>query len=100
MKNKLASKSIEILGENVEILHEEFYQWNDTVNKTRQDYEETVHSLMPEKFEKKWGNNIKKKVSLYCGDNFICSLLVFILTYLFLLTHQVAKWNGILIQIN
>ena len=60
----MSSKSIEILGENVEILHEEVEQWNDTVNEMRQDYEETIHLLMTETFEKKWVNNIEKKGKL------------------------------------
>ena len=100
MKNKLASKSIEILGENVEILHEEFYQWNDTVNKTRQDYEETIHSLMTETFEKKWVNNIEKKGKLVWWKYFSLLTLGMSLTFLFLFTQQVATRNGILIQIN
>ena len=37
LKNKLASKSIDIFGKNVAILHEEVEKCNDTVNKTRQD---------------------------------------------------------------
>ena len=64
LKNGLVSKSIEILGENVVILHKEVEQWNDTVNEMRQDYEGTIHSLMPEIFEKKWVNNIEKKGKL------------------------------------
>ena len=93
LKNKLVSDSINILGDNVAILHEEFEQWNNAVNEMRPDYEETIHSLMPETFEKKWVKNIEKKVSLYGGNNFLCSLLVLILTSLFLLTHQVDTWN-------
>ena len=72
----MASESIKILGENVAILREEVEQWNDTVNKMRQDYEEKMHLLMPETFEKKWVNNIEKKVSLYGGNTFLCALLV------------------------
>ena len=53
LKNELASEYIKILVENIAMLHEEFEQWNDTVNKTRQYYEETIHLLMPETFEKK-----------------------------------------------
>ena len=37
LKNELASEYIKILVENIAMLHEEFEQWNDTVNKTRQD---------------------------------------------------------------
>ena len=47
LKNKLESKYIDILGDNFAILQEEVEQWNDNVNKMRQDYEETIHSLMP-----------------------------------------------------
>ena len=100
LKNELASEYIKILVENIAMLHEEFEQWNDTVNKTRQDYEETIHLLMPEIFEKKWVKNIDKKVSLYGGNNFLCSILVLLLTCLFILKHQVSTWNSILIQIN
>ena len=100
VKNELESKYIKILGENFAILHEEVEQWNDTVNKMIQDEEETVHSLMPETFEKKWVKNIEIKVILYGGDTFLCSLLVLLLNSLFLFTQQVAKWNGIFIQIN
>ena len=99
LKNELASKYIKILGDNVAILHEEFEQWNNAVNEMRPDCEETIHSLMPETFEKKWVKNIEKKVSLYGGNNVLCSLLVLILTSLFLLTHKVATWNEILIQL-
>ena len=56
LKNELASKFIEILGENVAILYEEVEQWNDAVNEMRQDNEEKIHSLM-----QKWVNNIEKK---------------------------------------
>ena len=64
VKNELESEYIKILGENFAILHEEVEQWNDTVNKMIQDEEETVHSLMPETFEKKWVKNIEKKGKL------------------------------------
>ena len=63
-KNELASEYIKILGENVEILHEQVEQWNDTVKEIRQYYEETVHLLIPETFEKKWVKNIEKKGKL------------------------------------
>ena len=43
LKNELESEYIEILGENVAILHKEVEQWNDTMNEMRQDYEETIH---------------------------------------------------------
>ena len=90
LKNKLKRKHTETLGENVEILHEEVDQWNYTVNKMRQDYEEAIHLLMPETFENKWVENIEKKLSLYGGNNFLCSLLVLLLTSLFILTHKVV----------
>ena len=64
LKNELTSEYIEILGENFAILNEEVEQWNDTVNKMWQDYEETIHLLMPETFQNKWLNNIKKKGKL------------------------------------
>ena len=64
LKNELASEYIEILGENFAILHEEVEQWNDTVKKMRQYYENTIHQLMPEIFEKKWVKNIEKKGKL------------------------------------
>ena len=40
----------------------------------RQDYKETIHSLIPETFEKKWVNNIEKKGKLVWWKYF--SLLV------------------------
>ena len=52
------------IGWNVAILHEEVEKWNDTVNKMRKDYEETIHSLIPENFEKKWVKNLEKKGKL------------------------------------
>ena len=64
LNNELASKSIGLLGDNVSILHKEVEQWNDTVNKMRQDYNETIHSLIPETFEKRWVKNIEKKGKL------------------------------------
>ena len=60
----MASESIKILGENVAILYEEVDQWNDTVNEMGQDNEETIHLIMPEKFEKKWVKNLEKKGKL------------------------------------
>ena len=98
-KNELESKYIDILGENVAILHKEVEYWNDTVNKVRQDYEETIHSLMPETFEKKWVKDIEKKVMLYGGNTFLCSLFVLLLTYFFILTYQVATCNILSVQI-
>ena len=47
LKNELESEYIEILGENVAILHEEVDQWNGTLKKMRQDYEEAIQLLMP-----------------------------------------------------
>ena len=87
LKNNLASQYIEILGENVAILNEDIKQWNYTVNELRQDYEVTIHSLMAETFENKWVKNIEKKLSLYGGNTFLCSLLVLLLPCLFLLTR-------------
>ena len=60
----MSSESIKMLGDNVAILHEQVEQWNDTVNEMRQDYKETIHSLIPETFEKKWVKNIEKKGKL------------------------------------
>ena len=99
LKNELESEYIKILGGNFSILHKEVEQWNDAVNEMKQDYKETIHTLMPQTCEKRWVNNIGKEVSLYGGNTFLCSLLILLLTYLFLLIHQVATWNGILIQI-
>ena len=64
LRGELASKYIEILGENVAILHKEVEQWNYTVNKMIQYYKEMIHSLMPETFETKWVKNIENKGKL------------------------------------
>ena len=64
LKNELASKFINILGGDVAILHKELEKWNRTMDKMTQDYEETIHSLMPETFENKWINNIERKDKL------------------------------------
>ena len=81
-------------------IHGEVQQWNDTVKEMIQDEEDTIHSIIPETFQNKWIKNMEKKVSLYVGNTFLCSLLVLLLTSLFLLTHQVVTWNVILIKIN
>ena len=99
LKNELASKSIEILGVNVAILNEDVEKWNDNVNGMRQDYNETIHSLMPETIDKKWVVILRKNVSLYGGNAFLCLLLVPLFISLFLLTHQAATRNGILVKI-
>ena len=100
LKRELASKYIDILGENVAILHEEVEQCNDIVDEMRQDYKETIHLLMTETFEKKWVNNIEKKGKLVWWKYFSLLTLGMSLTFLFLFTQQVATRNGILIQIN
>ena len=71
LKDELASQSVDVLDEDIDVWSEDVEQWVETLDDMREQYEETIHSLMPVVIEKTWVKNINKRGKFVTQNMFI-----------------------------